>query len=263
MANNQAFQPVNERGWRRGLGNLLRAELGGWWQTSSWWIQSLIWIGVINTSIASVIWGAQGAGSVDGVGLYALFTGMFPPIAIIIILQDAIVGEKESGTAAWVLSKPVSRTAFVVSKLIAHTVGVLTTMVLFPSVVAYVQMSLAGESWLSPLRFLGGMAVLGSYQLFYLTLTLMLGTLFNHRAPVIGIPLALAFGQSMLLSAVPLLGKILPWTLIVPLEEQGHAIAEAVILGISASSMLPLASTLVLTAVFIVVSLWRFERQEF
>ena len=263
MTANQAFQAVRERGWRRGLDNLLRAEWGEWWRTNSWWIHSLIWVGVINLTLASVVWGAQDPEGTTAVGLYSLFGGLFPPIAIIIILQDAIVGEKESGTAAWVLSKPVSRVAFVLSKLIANATGVLVTMVLLPGLVAYLQMSLAGEGWLDPLCFLGGMAVLSAYQLFYLTLTLMLGTLFNHRAPVIAIPLALAFGQNMLLSMAPFLSKVLPWTLIAPLGETGHSVAESVILKLSDFTLFPLVPTLILIGVFIAVSLWRFEQEEF
>ena len=108
--------------------------------------------------------------------MYALFSCLFPTIAVIIILQDAIIGEKESGTAAWVLSKPVSRTAFVVAKLIAHSVGVLVTMTLLPGLVAYLQLSLAGDTWLNPLAFVGGMGIVWLYQMFFLTLTLMLGT---------------------------------------------------------------------------------------
>ena len=42
--------------------------------------------------------------------------------------------------------------------------------------------------------------------MFYLTLTLMLGTLFDSAAPVIGIPLAFAFGQQSLTSIPGLVG---------------------------------------------------------
>jgi len=209
MAANNTFQMVNEQGWRRGLGNLLRAEMGGWWKTSSWWVQALIWVGVVNMSIASVIWGSSEDASA-GIALYALFSCLFPIIAIIIILQDAIIGEKESGTAAWVLSKPVSRTAFVVAKLIAHSLGVLVTMTLLPGIVAYIQISLAGGNWLNPLNFVAGMGVFWLYQLFFLTLTLMLGVLNDQRAAVIGIPLALAFGTQLLISIVPALQFVLP-----------------------------------------------------
>ena len=93
MAANETLQLVNERGWRRGLGNLLRAEMGGWWKTSAWWVQSLIWTGVINLGIASVLWGST-EDAPAALSLYVLFSCLFPTIAVIIVLQDAIIGEK-------------------------------------------------------------------------------------------------------------------------------------------------------------------------
>ena len=41
-------------------------------------------------------------------------------IAVVAKTQGAIIGEKQLGTAAWVLSKPASRRAFVLAKLRAQ-----------------------------------------------------------------------------------------------------------------------------------------------
>ena len=262
MTANETFQLVNERGWRRGLGNLLRAEMGGWWKTSSWWVQTLIWVGVVNMSIASVIWGSANDAP-EGLALYALFSCLFPTIAIIIILQDAIIGEKESGTAAWVLSKPVSRTAFVIAKLVAHSLGVLVTMTIFPSIVAYIQISLAGGEWLNPLNFLVGMGVIWLYQLFFLTLTLMLGVLNDQRAAVIGIPLALAFGTQLLIGAVPPLQYILPWRLAVGAENGAKSVIESVILGAAPFSWLPVVVVAGFVVLFTAVAIHQFRQEEF
>jgi ABC-2 type transport system permease protein len=261
MADNSVFDVVQVRGWRGGLRNMLRGELGSWWRSNTWWIHSLIWVGVINVVLAGVLWGED----IDwqaGAALYTIFAGMFPSVAVIIVLQDAVVGEKESGTAAWVLSKPVSRTAFVLAKLIANTSGVLVTMVLFPGIVAYLQLSLAG-GYLSPFNFLSGMGVLALNHIFYLTLTLMLGTLFDHRAPVIGIPLALAFGQQYLFALVPFVIQVLPWVLVVPYGNIELPIAAALIQGQSPPTLTPLYTVSILSVIFVAVSLWRFEKQEF
>ncbi len=262
MTTNNTFQLVNEQGWRRGLGNLLRAEMGGWWKTSAWWVQSLIWVGVVNMTLASIVWGSS-ENAPDGVALYALFSCLFPTIAIIIILQDAVIGEKESGTAAWVLSKPVSHTAFIVAKLIAHSVGVLVTMTLLPSIVAYIQISLAGGEWLSPLNFAAGMGVIWLYQLFFLTLTLMLGVLYDQRAAVIGIPLALAFGSQLLIGIVPALAYVLPWRLAVGIENEALSVVESVILGVPPFSWLPVVAVMGFVGVFTAVSIHQFRREEF
>lgn len=262
MTANNSFQLVNEQGWRRGLGNLLRAEMGGWWKTSSWWVQALIWIGVVNMSIASVIWGSSDQAP-EGLALFALFSCLFPTIAIIIILQDAIIGEKESGTAAWVLSKPVSRSAFVVAKLIAHSVGVLVTMTLLPGIAAYIQISLAGGTWLKPLNFVAGLAVIWLYQLFFLTLTLMLGVLNDQRAAVIGIPLALAFGTQLLIGMIPALQYVLPWRLAVGVENETLSVIESVILGTMPFSWMPVVTVVGFVVVFTAVSIHQFQREEF
>ena len=262
MTKNESLQRVNEQGWRRGLGNLLRAEMGSWWKTSSWWVQALIWVGVINMSIASVIWGSS-EGAPAGIALYALFSCLFPTIAIIIILQDAIIGEKESGTAAWVLSKPVSRPAFVVAKLIAHSTGVLVTMTVLPGIVAYIQMSLAGGTWLNPLNFVAGMGVIWLYQLFFLTLTLMLGVLNDHRAAVIGFPLALAFGTQLLIGLVPALRFVLPWRLAVGVENETLSVVESVILGTTPFSWLPVFTVAGFVVLFTAVSIHQFQRETF
>ncbi len=68
---------------------------------------------------------------------YAIFAGLFPAVGVVIIMQGVVVGEKKSGTAAWVLSKPVTRPAFILSKVIANSLGVLVTMVVLPGIVAY------------------------------------------------------------------------------------------------------------------------------
>lgn len=263
MSGNDTFAMAYTRGWRGGLRNMLRAEFGKWFNTNMWWVQSLLWIAVINGVLAGMLWSEDGVDALEASALFSLFMGLFPSIAIIIIMQDAIVGEKESGTAAWVLSKPVSRSAFVLAKLMANLVGVLVTMVLLPSLVAYIQISIAARELLDPINFLSGLGVIYLNLVFYLTLTLMLGTFFNHRGPVIGIPLALAFGQQLILGIHPILVEVFPWTLVVPYGVIELPMAAAVIRGEIPHSMNPFYSALILVIVFVALSLWRFEREEF
>ena len=53
-------------------------------------------------------------------------------------------------------------------------------------------------TWVPPLDFLAALGALFANILFYLTLTLMLGVLLEHPAPVIGIPMAFLFAQQLL-----------------------------------------------------------------
>ena len=262
MAGNSAFELVSERGWRRGLGNLLENEFGGWWKTRLWWIQTLIWVGVIGFMLSAVVFGAKE--SIDNiVMIYCIFASLFPAVAVVIVMQDAVVGEKQSGTAAWVLSKPAARPAFILSKLAANSVGVLVTMVILPGIVAYGLMWFGTGSQLAPLGFLEGLAVIWLFQLFFLAFTLMLGTFFNNRGPVIGIPLALLFFQQYLIGLVPATSYLLPWTLVVPLNNQTDAMVPQLLLGQPVSSYLQLFFISAEILIFVLVALWRFQREEF
>jgi len=262
MSGNSVFQMVDAHGWRGGLNNLFRLEFGKWWKANLWWIQALIWVVVINGILAPIIWSPEGAEIAEGTQLYAVFSGLFTSIAVVIIMQDAIVGEVEAGTAAWVLSKPASRSSFILAKWVANLFGVLVTMLVLPGIVAYLQISLAGGEWLDPFNFALGIGALWVYLAYYLTLTLMLGTFFHHRGPVIGIPLALAFGQQMLFGLLPSLSNVLPWVIAVPAGEFQQSIASAYINAQQPFSTLPLVVTLVSIFIFLGLSLWRFEKEE-
>jgi ABC-2 type transport system permease protein len=261
MAGNSAFQMVEERGWRRGVENLMRAGFASWWKTNTWWIHALVWTVVFNGMMGGLLWGASDVDVNEGAMLYSIFTGIFAAVAVIIIMQSQIVGEKQSGTAAWVLSKPVSRAAFILSKLVPNAVGVLATMLLAPGAVAFVQLSMAGAD-VSLGGFVAGMAVLGLNLLFYLALTLMLGTLFNKRGGVLAISLGFAFGQQYFLGLVPAAVHVLPWTLAIPVDDSFGAISTSLMLGRAPQILSPVVVAICLVFLFVAVSLWRFENQE-
>ncbi len=265
MAGNSAFELVNERGWRSGLSNLSGMEFYRWWGTRLWWTMALMWTAIINMVVAGILWGSKTPPEIqDVLNLYGIFAGLFPPIAVVILMQDSIVGEKESGTAAWLLSKPVSRIGFILSKLLPAAVGVSVTMVLIPGLVAYAQFSLFAGSLLSPFGFLATVGVLSLIQIFFITLTVMLGTLFNGRGGVIGIPLAFNFLQQMLVGGLPFLANVLPWGLIAPPgDNSSMAVIGSFLLGETPSSLVPLVVIGVCIVIFTAVSVWKFNETEF
>jgi ABC-2 type transport system permease protein len=263
MSGNSAFVMVSERGWRRGLGNLLSNEFAAWWKTRLWWIQCLIWGAVIGFMLGAIIFGSPDFDPEEALFVYAIFAGLFPAVAVVIVMQDAIVGEKQEGTAAWVLSKPASRPAFILSKLVANSVGVLATMVVFPGVIAFAMLSIAAKVPLDLSHFLPALGVIFLNHLFYLTLTLMLGTLFRGRGPVIGISLGFLFMQQYLIGLLPVLKYVLPWTLVIPLNNQNDAIVPALLTGQPPYSLIPIGAIAVEILVFVWIALLRFEREEF
>lgn len=96
MAGNETFELVSERGWRRGLGNMLRNELGHWWATRMWWVQSLIWVVMIGFLLGAILFSSPTTPPGDEVAiLFSIFAGLFPAVGVVIIMQSAVVGEKE------------------------------------------------------------------------------------------------------------------------------------------------------------------------
>jgi len=273
MAGNSAFELVNEQGWQAGLKNLLRAELRRWWKTRTWWVQSLIWIGVVDLILIMVI----SAGNTPGesamplaelVLLYGVFGGMFTAVGVVIQMQGAIVGEKISGTAAWVLSKPVARTAFVLSKLLGNAFGLGVTAILIPGIAAYLILTIGTGERLQALNFIGGMGILCLFALYWLALTLMLGAFFNSRGPVIGIALGLILGQQLILGLAanisPKLVDYLPYQLSIPPEgAAAGSVAGNLILGVPLPTWAPVYSSVIAIVLFVLLGIWRFRQEEF
>ena len=115
-AKSSQFQLVRESGWKRGLSNQLQGEYSTWFNSSRWWKHSLMWLALINVMMLIMILVANTAGE-DGppvLFMYGVFGGLSVAVGVMIIMQRVIIGEKKSGTAAWILSKPVTRIAYVV-----------------------------------------------------------------------------------------------------------------------------------------------------
>jgi len=264
MSGNSSLELVNERGWSRGLNNMLRSGLARWFRTRMWWIQCLIWGSLLGFMLSALLFGKEKAPLDVALTVFAVFAGLFPAVGVVIIMQDALVGEKREGTAAWVLSKPVTRPAFILSKVIANIVGVLVTMIVVPCGISYTLLAVAERSALNSLGFLGAMGVIFISDFFFLTLTLMLGTFFANRGPVIGISLGLLFLQQNLLGFMPGLRLILPWNLVLPLSDSPDSLAFSLLMGTPVQSDYLIMATIVLveSILFVLIALWRFNREE-
>ncbi|MCJ7825132.1 MAG: ABC transporter permease, partial [Anaerolineales bacterium] len=203
MTSASVLQPMEERGWRQGFANLLRKENGEWWQTRRWWLQILLWLIIINGILAVGVWVVpimepeEAVGAAENLGIFIQLMSLFPMFAVIVITQGAVIAEKQSGTAAWIMSAPVSRSAFILAKLIANAIGFFVTIILVQGLVAYVQLSLSDGSPLPFAPYLVMLALLSLYLFFYLALTLMLGTYFGTRGAVLGIAIAVAIGSML------------------------------------------------------------------
>jgi len=272
MAGNSAFQLANEDGWQAGLRNLLRAEMASWWKTRTWWVQSLIWVCVIDLLLITVV---SAGGSADEpsmsilelISLYGIFGGMFTSVGVVIHMQGALVGEKISGTAAWVMSKPVARPAFVLSKLLGNAFGIAMTAIIIPGIGAYLVFTLLKGDDLNILNFIGGLGILCLFAFYWMSLTLMLGAFFNSRGPVIGISLALILGMQFIQAIVayisPNLIHYLPYELAIPPQgDSAAAIVGNVILGTTPATWAPVYSSIIAIVIFVWLGIWRFRKEE-
>jgi ABC-2 type transport system permease protein len=268
MASANVLQPVEEKGWRQGYGNLLRQEHGRWWRTGRWWQQSLLWLLIVNGILAVGIWvvpviAPEDAGDLtENLGIFMQLMAFFPMFSVIIITQGALVSEKESGTAAWILSAPVSRSAFILAKLVGNAFGFLVTIILLQGAVAYVQLSLSEGSLVTPGPFLASLGLLSLYLLFYLTLTLMLGAFFDSRGPVLGIAIGVAVAS--MLGVGQLFAGFLPWlTLILP--EALPGMVSLIVQGEALPSVwpIPVVVMALYSLLFVALAIWRFSREEF
>lgn len=266
MAVNETLQVRQGDGWWRGLDVLLRKENGKVWGSYRWLLYAVVWLVVVNGLLALILFfvpqlqsaadGAALPGDRLDTGVQAFFGvgGMAIAIGVIVMAQDTVIGEKLSGTAEWLLSKPVSRSAFVLAKLIAYSAGALVILVLLQGLVAYGLLSLVGT--LAPASFLAGLGILALHTFFYLALTLVMGVLVDNRGLLLGVTLASLLGGQLLLN-LPAFLWFTPWGL--------PNMATAVTMGaaLPAQFFVPLLVTALWCVLFVGLALWRFRHLEF
>lgn len=186
--------------------NLFRKEMDAWWNTNTWWIQMALFLAATVGIPAAATFQMKAAGqlSTNTMEAYLVFLMLhmiFAAGSAIITVQGAIVGERESGTAAWILSKPVSRTSFIGAKALALTVNYAITTVLVPAVAIYFVWKSVGIAP-SSTAFAVLLAGMTLTVVFYILMTLFLGTVFGGRSAIAGSAFGIfflmtQFGQQM------------------------------------------------------------------
>jgi ABC-2 type transport system permease protein len=265
MAANSMFEPVRRKGWFLGFENMLRKENRLWWGTRRWLWQALLWLIIMNGMLVLMQFVlptmTPDDGDATGIpnGIEVLFNmGItFLSLGAIVLCQGMVVDEKTSGTGEWVLSKPLSRPAFLLAKLVGNGLGILAVLVFLQSAVAY------GLIWLkegSPYpigSFIMGVGLLSVHVLFYIALTMMVGVFVQNRGLVLAIPLGFLLMGGMLVGMIGDAAFVLPW----PVANILPALVSGV--DLPPIAILPFIMTGFWTVLFIAVSLWKFEQIEF
>jgi ABC-type transport system involved in multi-copper enzyme maturation permease subunit len=249
---------------------MLRKETRPWWAGHRWLTRPLLWLIMVNGLVVLTLFALPLAVDMDpnqdvndvnfvALGLQALFQlgtiGM--ALGAIILSQDLVIGERQSGVTEWILAKPISRPAYLLSKLTANAVGILAVVVWLQSAFAYGLLSLANSGPIPLQPFVAGVAGQALHTMFYVALTLMMGVFTDSRGTLLGVAMGTLFGGLMLLNILGKLALLTPWVL--PMLLPSVAMGEPLPLPVS----LPIIATVAWFAVFIVAALWKVRRLEF
>ncbi len=254
-ANGLALVPCRQSGWKMGLANMLTKENHGWWRTRRWWVQVLLWSVLFNLGSARDLRTGEAVN-------FLFVAGLALPVAAILLGQEAILGERHAGTAAWVFSKPLRRPAFLLAKTTAYALGFLVTGVLLPGGIAYLQIVAGGNASSLLPGFAASLGLVYLNLFFYLTLALMLGTLFRGHGPVMGIPLFILF-LWMIPDSV-WLAEFMPWRLAIATGNHALPALHGYLLsGQPLPTVVPIIATAMWCMLFTGVAFWRIRREEF
>lgn len=118
----------------RGLGGLTRAEVRRWlpWRSAGFILLGLGLLGLLYAN-----WLMQPAKILNELvrPFFGLWIGVLM-LATVAMTQSMVAGEISQGTAAWVVAKPVARSALIVSKFVAMVPVVIVAMVGIPGLAA-------------------------------------------------------------------------------------------------------------------------------
>ncbi len=188
--------------------------------------------------------------ALDAVAQYLKNMSQFAVILALLLAMGAVTQEKERGTAAMMLSKPLPRWAFLAAKFAALGLVFGGSLVLAGAGAYYYTWLLFGPLDLAAWAALNGLLLV--FTLVYVAVTLLCSVLTRSQAAAGGI----AFGVLVVLAilgAIPQIGQYLPGELV--------TWAGRLIVG-GASAWPALAVSLGLIAAALAAAWWRFEGQE-
>lgn len=187
----------------------------------------------------------------DAVGQYIRNIGQFGVLLALLLTMGAVAQEKERGTAAIILVKPLPRAVFLLSKFAALALAFALAIILAAAGCYYYTVVLFEP--LDAAAWLALNALMLAYVLVYLALTLFCSVVTRSQAAAGGLALGLLFVLG-LIGAIPGLGRYLPGEL---LGWGGRLMA-----GDTTASWPALSVSAAIVVAALVAARWVFERQE-
>jgi ABC-2 type transport system permease protein len=185
---------------------------------------------------------------------YVGFMGDLAQLALLVVIitgAAAVAGERRGGTAALVLTKPLSRAAFIVAKTVAGLVLLVIATAIGTALCIAVTIVLFQTGHIVP--FVESVAVWLALAAMFTALMVFLSAAMNGQATAAGAGIAV-YVALFVLTGFPVAKRTTPAGLL--------AANDAILKGREAALALPLITTLVLTALFVVAAVVAFRRKE-
>jgi ABC-type transport system involved in multi-copper enzyme maturation permease subunit len=212
------------RPWLLGLGNLVRKDLAEWLHGKRPWVvlgvtTSVFAVAAANARItawaASAIPVEPGAAPAKVLSVQPLDNVMFAigtqfiVVAAIFATMSLLLAERDSGTLAWTISKPVSRTSVLVSKWLTSTLILWVAAVAIP--LAFTTALVTVLYGLPDLAIVVALAVtLITVPAFFVAVALTAATFVPSQAAVAAIGLTVFVAPQIIGGIVPALTQFFP-----------------------------------------------------
>ena len=212
--------------------------------------------------IAKAFGGAEAAAIVAALGTPTVadaverLLGYFVQFGLLIsilLAMGTVATEKERGTAALMLSKPVSRGAFLAAKLAAIAINLAIAVALGASV-GYLYIGMLFGTWLPVAGFVAMAALLWLTLVAFAAFTFLGSTMTRSALAAAGIGFV-AFAISATLGNLPVVGAYMPGSLAAPAQALAVGADPGFIAG-------PIAATVVTVLGLATASQLAFRRQE-
>ena len=256
----EMLQRANTEPWYAGMRNLFTREIYHERSRMYWIQQILVWTLFTNgfTALIFSLPNGMGDGTASSylLGLATFFSlfGFLISIFIPVLLQGTVIDEKVSGTSAWILSKPVSKKSYLLSKLITSILSIIVVSVVINGLVGYGVFVAFGFSP-NITGFIIALGLTGIVVVYFASLTVMLGTLTTNRSKVLAVAVGIGLGAQIIANYFPLILFLIPYSL--PLMGLGF-ITGSPVQGLEVM----LLSAVGQIILFTVVALSVFERTE-
>jgi ABC-2 type transport system permease protein len=188
------------------------------------------------------------------VDAYVQFMGNLAQLALLVVIitgAAAVAGERRAGTAVLVLTKPLSRAAFVWAKVVANLAILIIATALGAALCIAVTILLFDTAHIA--AFLESVALWLALAAMFVCLMVFLSAALDRQAAAAGAGLAV-YAAIFAMTGFPLLRDRSPAGLL--------AANDAVLKGRDAVLAQPLGATLVLAVVFLIAAAWAFRRKE-